>query len=574
MNGDPVAVLRLSGEVSTKASATRRLFVTRLIRNAKDALRASGHPATVERTYERLFVPLRDPAAAVALSHVFGVQSVGIGTREPAESLEAVVARGAALFGEAVRGKRFAVRARIVGERRDAPFGRRDLERALGAVLDERAAGVDLEHPEFTARIEVHQGRAYYFVDNLPAPAGLPLGSEGSALALVSGGFDSAVAAWYMLRRGVRLDYLFCNLGGRSHELGTLRVMKVLADGWSYGQRPKLHMLDFAPVVGAIQEHAAPRYWQILLKREMLRAAERVALERGAEAIVTGEAVGQVSSQTLTNLATISQVTNLPIFRPLLGFNKDEIIARARAIGTEPLSAVVDEYCAITPRRPATAARVDEVLAQEAKRSDAPLEAALEVREVLDLRATDPEARVYPEIATDRVPEGALVVDLRSRAQFASWHREDSVHLDWSEALEAFPSFSKDKSYLLVCEFGLKSAHLAELMRAEGSGCGTTGAAHPPCGSCASGFDPAGSMRCGAQRARPSRSTLEADLADQARRFTEGLRRSASHLEAAGASGRDTPPWAERRCIARPGADWAGAHTAEPWRSPSDPAAP
>ena len=468
MTGDQVALLRLSGEVSTKAKVTRRHFVTRLIRNAKDALKAAGHPTLVERSHERLFVPLEDPAAAHALARVFGAQSVAVARREPAESLDAVVARGNALFADRVRGKRFAVRARIVGERKDAPFGRRDLERALGAVLGEHAAGVDLDAPEFTARIEIHQQRAYYFVSEEAAPGGLPLGTEGHAVALVSGGFDSAVAAWHLLRRGVRLDYVFCNLGGRSHELGTLRVMKVIADRWSYGHRPRFHAVDFGPVVAALQEQAEPRYWQILLKREMLRAAELVAARGRAEAIITGEAVGQVSSQTLTNLATISEATRMPILRPLVGFNKEEIIGIADRIGTGPLSAVVDEYCAITPKRPATAARLPEVIAQEQQRAPALLETAVEAREVLDLRAMDPETREYPDIATDRIPEDALVVDLRSRAQFATWHHPGSLQLDWSEALRAFPSFGREKPYLLVCEFGLKSAHLAELMRAEG----------------------------------------------------------------------------------------------------------
>jgi thiamine biosynthesis protein ThiI len=118
-----------------------------------------------------------------------------------------------------------------------------------------------------------------------------------------------------MLRRGVRVDYAFCNLGGETHQLGVLRVAKLLADRWSYGDRPRLHAIDFAAVADELRARTQPRYWQILLKRMMLRAAARVLRERRASAIVTGDAVGQVSSQTLPNLAVISRATSEAILR-------------------------------------------------------------------------------------------------------------------------------------------------------------------------------------------------------------------------------------------------------------------
>ena len=461
------AVVRLSGEVSTKARATRRIFVTRLVRNAKDALRAAGLPAEIERSHERLYVPLPDPAGAETLARVFGVQSVAIATRTDFADLGDLVARAAEHFRAAVAGRSFAVRAKLVGGEKPG-FGTRDVERELGTALLPGAARVDLGSPEFTARVEIHHGVAHLIGAERAGPAGLPLGVEGRALALVSGGFDSAVAAWQMLRRGVNLDYLFCNLGGRSHELGTLRVMQEIARRWSYGVRPRLHAIDFDPVVREIREVADPRLWQVVLKRQMLRAAEHVARETGAEALVTGEAVGQVSSQTLTNLAVISEATRLPILRPLVGMNKDDIVQQAHAIGTGPLSAVVAEYCAIVPRRPATAAKTADVDAAEAGLAAATLADALAAREVLDLREVDADARVYPELEIAEVPDGAIPLDLRSRPEYDTWHAPDALHLEFSHALRAYASFAKDATYVLYCEYGLKSAHLAELMREAG----------------------------------------------------------------------------------------------------------
>jgi len=459
-----VVLLRLAGEVSTKARPTRRAFLVQLARNVKDALASEGIAGAVERRHERIVVETADPRAAELLARVFGVQSASRAERHPVASLDDVVALGAARFGEAVRGRRFAVRARSVGEP-GLPFRGRDVEVALGERLRGASAGVDLDHPELTARIELYQGRAYLFDETLRGVGGLPLGTAGRAVALVSGGFDSAVAAWQMSRRGVLLDHVFANLGGLSHRLGALRVMERLATRWSYGARPRLHVVDFAAVTRELQTLVEERYRQVILKRLMLRAAEAVALETRALAIVTGEAVGQVSSQTLANLAVISEVTRLPILRPLVGTNKDEIVASAHAIGTGPLSAVVDEYCALVPRRPATQARLEAVLAEEAKLDLGLLDEALAGREVLDLRQLPPDASALGELEVGEVPEGALVLDLRGRREYERWHWPGALQLDFAKALDAYPSFAKDRNYVLYCEVGLKSAHLAELMR-------------------------------------------------------------------------------------------------------------
>ncbi|MDX1649167.1 MAG: rhodanese-like domain-containing protein, partial [Myxococcota bacterium] len=253
-----------------------------------------------------------------------------------------------------------------------------------------------------------------------------------------------------------------------THRLGTLRVMQVLARRWSYGARPRLHAVDFEAVSRELRARTEPRYWQVILKRLMLRAAEAVARERRAHALVTGEAVGQVSSQTLVNLEAIGEATRLPVLRPLVGFHKQEIIARAEEIGTAPLSAVVDEYCALVPRRPATGARLERVLEQEARMDPGVLEAAVAAREVIDLRAVDPDDTGIPEIEIAKLPDDAVVIDLRTRGEYEAWHAPGAVRLDFGHAAEAFPSFARDRDYVLYCEYGLKSAHLAEMMRREG----------------------------------------------------------------------------------------------------------
>jgi thiamine biosynthesis protein ThiI len=200
----------------------------------------------------------------------------------------------------------------------------------------------------------------------------------------------------------------------------------------------------------------------------MLRAAEQVADERRLAALVTGEAVGQVSSQTLHNLAVISRCTSRMVLRPLVGTNKEEIIRLAAHIGTFELSKVVGEYCDLVPRRPATSAHTSVVEEEEARVDLSILGRAVESRTVFDLRGLDESGLELPDLDVTRVPEDAVIVDLRPQGQFESWHHPDAVRLDFAHAQRVWPSFDRARSYLLYCDFGLVSAHLAEQMRKSG----------------------------------------------------------------------------------------------------------
>ena len=464
-------LVRLSGDLSTKARETRRRFVKRLVRNLRDALKAEGIDARVVRTHDRIFVEAASGQASEAasvLARVFGVQSVSRVVKRGFSSLDDIVAAGVELFGEVVRDKSFAVRARRVGTRSEIPLQTRELMNALGTALLVNARRVDLSNPEVTVHVEIMPGEAYFFSDTLRGYGGLPLGVEGRAVALVSGGFDSAVAAWQLMKRGVALDYVFCNLGGRPHQIGTLRVMDIIAKRWAYGTRPRFHAVDFSAAIEDLQTNTMERYRQVILKRMMLRTAEAVARDTGAVAIITGDAVGQVSSQTLQNMAAISEATSLPILRPLVGLNKEEILATARDIGTFDVSKVVGEYCALVPRKPATAAALGALQSEETRMDPSLVETAVAERSTFDLRQLDLSLLDMPDLEVDAIPGDAVAIDLRSKQAYQTWHYPDAVFLDFASALRAYPSMARDQRYVLYCEFGLKSAHLADLMRTAG----------------------------------------------------------------------------------------------------------
>jgi thiamine biosynthesis protein ThiI len=217
-----------------------------------------------------------------------------------------------------------------------------------------------------------------------------------------------------------------------------------------------------------IQSRVKTRYWQVVLKRMMIRAAERIAMRLNASAIVTGEAIGQVSSQTLQNLSVISEGAAFPILRPLIGNNKEEIIAESKIVGTHDLSAKVGEYCAIVPKRPATHAVLRVIEREEARLDPAVLEAALANRSEFLLSEVDLEAFAAEDLVAREIEPGATVIDLRSKDAFDTWHYPEALYLDFAQAIRAYPSFDAKQRYVLYCEYGLKSAHLADLMRREG----------------------------------------------------------------------------------------------------------
>lgn len=461
-------LIRFSGEITVKKRRTRARFLERLAMNVQDALQTTEMPFTFLDEGNRFLVDSDSPRALALLSCVFGVQSLSIVERRPFKTLDDILKAGTELYSSAVAGKRFAVRARRLIQGRHLPFSSLDIERELGAALRPYAAGVDLESPEITIFVEVRAHEADFFTEKFAGPGGLPLGTAGRSIALLSGGFDSAVASWLMLKRGVALDYLFCRLGGSLHEHGALQVAKVLADRWSYGSFPKLYSVNFEPIVAHIQQRVRPCYWQVILKRFMYRAAERFARRFHLLGIVTGESIGQVSSQTLQNLVVISQVTALPLWRPLIGLNKDEIIALARRIGTYEYSAAVAEYCAILPKRPVTAASLSDVLAEEEKLDMELLNRALEEMRVYDLRRVVLSELELPAIEIEEIPDGAVVIDLRSPQSYQAWHYPGAIFKDFLTALKEYPAWDRTKVYVLYCELGLKSAHLAEQMRQAG----------------------------------------------------------------------------------------------------------
>ncbi len=459
-------IVRFAPEVMLKAEQTRQRFRERLLETLTDACARARVPVDLKLTHGRILLRTEKPDTVLdLLPRIFGIGSYSRVEAIAEGSIEALTETAVATFKDRLAGKRFAMRVKRAGTK---VFSSMELERTIGGALAPFSAGVDLTNPDVTVRADIHDGIAYFFMDKTKGAQGFPAGLQGKAVSLVSGGFDSVVASWYMMKRGAALDYVFCNLGGEAYERQVLRVVKVLTDGWGAGAAPRFWSVDFGPLIEDIKTKVEPGLWQVVLKRLMYRAGCRAAHWIKAEAIVTGEALGQVSSQTLSNLNSIDSASDLPVLRPLLGFEKTEIIAAARKIGTAALSEHIKEYCAITPRRPATRSSRFKVEEQEGRLDMSLFDAAMAAAKRIGLNELDETDMVDTHIFKDDVPEGAQVIDCQPERLFDAWHVEGARNLPVDSVMNHLRELDKDATYFLYCPLGTRAAYLAEILQDEG----------------------------------------------------------------------------------------------------------
>ena len=260
----------------------------------------------------------------------------------------------------------FAVRAKRSDK--SFPMNSQEINVRIGAkIVEETGKKVDLTNPEITCHIELMRDAALVFVDRFKGPGGLPVSSSGKVLVLLSGGFDSAVAAYFALKRGAKCTFIHFHSYPYTNKFSQEKVIDLARILNRFQFNSRLFMVPFAETQEEIVLNSPEKFRVILYRRFMMRIAERLAKKEGLKAIVTGESLGQVASQTLENMAAIEQVTTMPILRPLIGLDKNEIIAIARKIGTYETSAKPhDDACTrFMPKHPETRAKLPQILEVE-----------------------------------------------------------------------------------------------------------------------------------------------------------------------------------------------------------------
>lgn len=356
----------LSGDVYLKSRRTQQRLIRTVRANLDKALASVQYTGPVTRigTHRFSLAPAPEAITTVrgAALRVFGVNSVDIVVEAHYATMEDLATTVANFSQDRVRDRTFAARVKRRGTHTWRSI---DLARAIGAELIDIGKSVDLTNPEESVDVTVIDDKAFIVIDHQRASGGLPIGTQDRVLCLISGGFDSVVAAWMLMSRGCTVDFVHFSLNCAQSD-HALAVAGELVSAWGYGMDPTVHLVEFQPVKDALYEHVESRMRQVTLKVMMADAASRIAQSERISALVTGDALGQVSSQTLPHLVAVSKASETPILRPLLGLPKQTIIDIARTIGTAELSARAQEVCDLSEGSPvaiaATQATVDSTI--------------------------------------------------------------------------------------------------------------------------------------------------------------------------------------------------------------------
>jgi thiamine biosynthesis protein ThiI len=355
-------------EIALKGN-NRPWFVARLARNLRQATADLG-VRDVRVLMGRIEVALGEtadwPAVRERLARVFGVANFARAGRAPLD-VDAIASAILTDLDGFPDPRTFRVSARRADKR--FPLTSPQIEREVGGRIKEaRGWKVDLGDPALTIHVEALTNDAFYYFGKELGAGGMPVGVSGKVACLLSGGIDSPVAAWRLMRRGCRVLLVHFHsypILSRASQEKARELARLLAQ---YQFHSRLFLVPFGEIQQQVTVSVPPPLRVVIYRRLMMRIAEQIGRDHRAQALVTGEVVGQVASQTLENLTAINEVVSMPVLRPLIGMDKDEIIAQAQRLGTYPVSIIPDQDCCtlFTPRHPATKAHPRDVQSAEA----------------------------------------------------------------------------------------------------------------------------------------------------------------------------------------------------------------
>lgn len=344
----------------------RSLFETRLVENIQAQLGASIFER-VERLESRIFITLKknfDDATRDVLSRVFGITSFApVYSVKPARPL---IEQAAVALMQKQKNVSFAIRTKRSDK--DFPGTSDEISAAIGAtVVGATGARVNLTNPDITIFVEILSQRALITSEKYAGPGGLPVSISGKVCAMLSGGIDSPVAAWKVMKRGCEIVFAHFHSYPHTSKASITKVRELAKLVGAYQPMSVLYLIPFAEAQRQVVMYTEPKYRVLLYRRLMIRIVNELAKNERASAIVTGESIGQVASQTLPNLHATEAAADIPIFRPLIGDDKEEIITQAKKIGTYLTSIQPHDDCCtlFIPKNPSTNARISDLEREE-----------------------------------------------------------------------------------------------------------------------------------------------------------------------------------------------------------------
>ena len=470
-------LVKLFPEITIKTRPVRKRFIRQLRKNLRAVLLELDENISVSGEWDSIEIEsgLSDPQLrrkmVERLKCTPGISVILEVDKYPLPDMAGMVELALQYYGERLAGKTFAVRCKRTGKH---SFRSMDVERIVGAGLnqDTQAAGVNLSAPDITVALEIRHEAFFILKQRHKGLGGFPLGCQDSVVSLISGGFDSSVSSFLCIKRGLQTHYLFFNLGGKAHELAVKEVALFLWMKYHSSHRVKFVSVPFEPVVAEILTKIENSQMGVVLKRMMLRVADQVAETLQVRAVVTGESVAQVSSQTLPNLAVIDAVSKSLVLRPLSTSDKQDIIDIARNIGTEEFSRNIPEYCAVISKKPTTRARLEQIEKEETKFDFAVLEDSIQkasyqlITEVID--DLGQESATVELVST--IDANSTVIDIRhpDELEISPLHLADSIevlNIPFYKLRSDFDRLDRSKRFLLYCDKGMMSRlHAAHLL--------------------------------------------------------------------------------------------------------------
>jgi len=471
-------IVKVFPEITIKSRPVRKQFIRQLAKNIRAVLRDLDPAVVVDGVWDNLELTTRVSEPKVlqemierlgctpGITHFLQVNEYPLG------DMDDILAKCKLHFGDALAGKIFSVRCKRAGHH---TFSSMDVEKYVGSKLriECGAAGIDLKAPEIEVRMEIRDKRLFVIHSQHNGLGGYPLGSLDQTLVLMSGGFDSTVAAYQIMRRGLMSHFCFFNLGGRAHELGVMEVAHFIWKKYGSSQRVLFVSVPFEEVLGEILQKVDNSHMGVVLKRMMLRAASSMAERLEIDVLVTGEAVSQVSSQTLPNLSLIDSVTDKLVLRPLIASDKQDIIDTATAIGTAEFARHMPEYCGVISVNPKTHAKRNRVEYEEQQFDMAILERALERARLVTIDRVIEELSQSIEIEeVSQALAGQVVLDIRHPDAQEDLPLEvpgiEIQTLPFYALNSRFKELDETRQYLLYCDKGVMSRLHAHHLLSEG----------------------------------------------------------------------------------------------------------
>lgn len=470
-------IIKFSPEIIVKSHSVRLLFIKVLVKNIKIVLKNHNKSVLIIRYWDHLKVHCQNDnyiQISEILTHVPGIHHILLVQDSVISSLEDIYHQ--IMLTDtyiSLSGKTFCIR---VKRRGNHVFNSRDITCYLGDKLCRNVDNVrvDLTKPDTTLYLEIKDNNLFIVIKRYIGLGGLPIGTQQDSLSLISGGFDSAVASYMLIRRGCKVHYCFFNLIKQNvminSNVAVYKIAHYLWNQFGCSHRVKFISIDFSEVVREISSKIKSNYVGIVLKRMMIRAAASVASCLKIKTLVTGEVLGQVSSQTLENLTLINSAipSRYIILRPLIVYDKELIISLSRKIGTEIFSKTVPEYCGIISKKSTAKANEEYITFSESYLDNGILSKAISKAHIIDIRD-------IPDIITinhrDFVVETTtilncedIILDIRSRNEQENQPLRIPKNINISiqeipfyKLSDQFPKLDQNRTYLLYCDRGIMS---------------------------------------------------------------------------------------------------------------------